>query len=301
MIGASLAPVTLILIALTAYASIQGFRQSEIVEKFLFSTDRVFLHREYSRVFTSAFVHADWAHLIFNMISFYSFGSFLENRLNWGSVTLISIYGGSLVGGNLVSLLLHRRHADYRALGASGGVCGVIFASIVLLPPGAQIIFFVIPMPPGLYAIIFLAVSIWGIRASRDRIGHDAHLGGAMIGLLITLLLYPAIITQKAMALLIVFGASLLLLIYLYAFPPSAVRPQPFSGKKPKPPARKNAPAEEEEAGSRHQRQKERDKHDKATMNRLLDKISKSGIESLSEFERKQLEHISRRMRGPKH
>ncbi len=295
--GTSLAPLTLIIIAFTAYASIQGFRQSEIVEKFLFSTGRIFRHREYYRLFTSALVHGDWMHLLFNMISFYSFGSFIERNLDWGSLTLAVMYFSSIFGGSVLSLFLHRHH-DYRALGASGGVCGVIFACIFLLPPGTHIYFFIIPMPAALYAIIFLGVSIWGIRSQSGRIGHDAHLGGAMIGLLVTTILYPGIITANPVLFLTVVGVSLALFIYLYKFPPSKVQARPFAPKE-REPIRIETPSPRQT--KRKHRQEERDKNDEATMNRLLDKISTSGMDSLTEFERKQLEHISRRMRGPKH
>ncbi len=297
MIGVSLAPLTLIIIAFTAYASIQGFRQPEVVEKFLFSTDQIFRRREYYRLFTSALVHGDWMHLIFNMISFYSFGSFIERNLDWGSLTLAVMYFSSIFGGSVLSLFLHRHH-DYRALGASGGVCGVIFACIFLLPPGTHIYFFVIPMSAGLYAVIFLGVSIWGLRSQRGKIGHDAHLGGAMIGLLVTTILYPEIITRNPGLFLTVAGVSLALFIYLYKFPPSKVQARPFAQKEGKP-TRIETPSPRQT--KRKHRQQERDNHDKATMNRLLDKISTSGMDSLTEFERKQLEHISRRMRGPKH
>jgi len=295
--GTSLAPLTLIIIAFTAYASIQGFRQPEIVEKFLFSTGRIFRHREHYRLFTSALVHGDWMHLLFNMVSFYSFGSFIERNLDWGSLTLAIMYFSSVFGGSVLSLFLHRHH-EYRALGASGGVCGVIFACIFLLPPGTHIYFFIIPMPAALYAIIFLGVSIWGIRSQRGGIGHDAHLGGAMIGLLVTTILYPGIVIQNAMLFLSVIGVSLALFIYLYKFQPSGMSTGPIIQKKQEP-TRVETPSPRQT--KRKHLQQEREKNDKATMNRLLDKISTSGMDSLTEFERKQLEHISRRMRGPKH
>ncbi len=294
MIGA---PFTLIIIAFTAYASIQGFRQPDIVEKFLFSTDHIFRHKEYYRLFSSALVHGDWAHLLFNMISFYSFGSFIESRLSWGTLALAVIYVSSILGGSILSLFLHRHH-DYRALGASGGVCGVIFACIFLLPPDARIIFLVVPVPPSLYAIVFLGMSIWGIRSQRGRIGHDAHLGGAIIGLLVTTVLYPEIIMQKPALFLTVIGVSLALFIYLYKFPPSVMQTGPFVHKEWKSIRTETSSPRQ---GKRKQRREDRDNHDKTTMNHLLDKISKSGMDSLTEFERKQLEHISRRLRGPKH
>lgn len=300
MIGASVAPFTLIIIVFTAYASIQGFRQPDIVEKYLFSTECIFLRKEYYRMFTSALVHGNWVHLLFNMFSFYSFGSAIEKNREWGILSLAAIYLSSVLGGSVLSLYLHRHH-DYRALGASGGVCGVIFACIFLFP-GMGISFFLLPLaiPASVYAIIFLGVSFWGIRSQRARIGHDAHLGGAIIGLLVTTVLYPGIVTQDPILYLSVMGVSVALFIYLYKFPPSVVRTNLFSRERwrRKPSTTASSPPHK---STHQQRAEEREQHDKETMNRLLDKISKSGMESLTEFERKQLEHISRRMRGPKH
>jgi hypothetical protein len=231
------------------------------------------------------------------MVSFYSFGSVIERQLPWGSLILAAIYFSSILGGGLFSLFLHRHH-DYRSLGASGGVCGVIFACIFLFP-GTQIAFFLIPMPASLFAILFLGVSFWGIRSQRSRIGYDTYLSGAIIGLLVTTVLYPDIVTQSPVLYLGVMGISMALFIYLYKFPPgefqsaSSHRKQGRHKRQDAGPAPKKSP--------RRQRIEDRERHDKETMNRLLDKISTSGMESLTEFERKQLEHISRRMRGPKH
>lgn len=300
MIGAGLAPLTLIIIAFTAFASIQGFRQPDIVEKFLFSTKAISRHQEYYRMVTSALVHGDWGHLLFNMFSLYSFGSFMEKGLTFGMLPLAIIYVSSILGGSLFSLYLHRNH-EYRALGATGGVCGIIFACIFLFP-GTGISFFLIPIsiPASVYAIIFIGVSFWGIRSQRGRIGHDAHLGGAIIGLLLTTILFPSIVAQSPILYLVVIGLSIALFVYLYKFPTLLTQP------KSDPSSRKywrGEPVDDtpKRQSKRRHREEAREEHDEQTMNRLLDKISKSGMESLTEFERKQLEHISRRMRGRKH
>ena len=129
------------------------------------------------------------------MISLYLFGSTIERFL--GARDFLTIYFGSIVGGSLLSLLIHRRH-DYRAYGASGGVCGIIFAHIFLFP-GGSISFFPFPygIPSWLYAICFMLGSFYGMKAQRDNIGHDAHLGGAILGLLITAALQPWIVRRS--------------------------------------------------------------------------------------------------------
>jgi membrane associated rhomboid family serine protease len=300
MIGAALAPLTLIIIIFTTFASIQGFRQPDIVEKFLFSTEAISRRKQYYRMVTSALVHGDWGHLLFNMFSLYSFGGFMEKGLKFGMLPLAIIYVSSIVGGNLLTLYAHRNR-EYRALGASGGVCGVIFACIFLFP-GTGISFFLIPVsiPASVYAIIFIGVSFWGIRSQRGLIGHDAHLGGAIIGLLMTTVLFPSIVVQSPILYLVVIGVSIALFVYFYKYPPLPRKSKSdlFSRR-----YWRGEPVDDppKRQSKRRQREEVREEHDEQTMNRLLDKISISGMESLTEFERKQLEHISRRMRGRKH
>ena len=115
------------------------------------------------------------------------------------------IYAVSILGGNILSLLVYR-NTHYRALGASGGVCGIIYASVFLLPGGSIYILPIpFPIPSWTYAILFLLISIYGMRSGRGNIGHVAHLGGALIGLLATFILFPrAVLAQPWLLLLIV-------------------------------------------------------------------------------------------------
>jgi membrane associated rhomboid family serine protease len=146
------------------------------------------------------------------MYSLYSFGSYIEQYFGMG--TFLGIYFAGMLGGNLVSLYLHRRE-PYRALGASGGVCGVIFASIFLLPGGSVYLFFVpIPIPSWLFAIVFVAFSLYGARSQLGHIGHDAHLGGALIGLFTATLIYPAIIKTSP----VLFGAIIAITVGMILF-----------------------------------------------------------------------------------
>ncbi len=126
-----LAITNLVVIAVTVYFSYRGFTDKSWLNRHLFSTQSILRDRQYYRLISSGAVHADWVHLIFNMFSLYSFGSAVE--LIFGPVTFLATYLAGIVGGNILALLLHRKE-DYRALGASGGVCGVIFACIFLLP-----------------------------------------------------------------------------------------------------------------------------------------------------------------------
>ncbi len=191
----SLALANAVIIALTCAVSYLAFRNPELMHAWLFSSTDILRDRQYQRILTSGFIHADMGHLFFNMYSLYSFGSFIEQY--YGIGMFLTIYFASMLGGNLVSLYLHR-HEAYRALGASGGVCGIIFASIFLLPGGSVYLFFIpIPIPSWLFAIVFVAFSMYGARNQLGNIGHDAHLGGALVGLFTATLLCPAIVRES--------------------------------------------------------------------------------------------------------
>jgi membrane associated rhomboid family serine protease len=208
--------MTVLITALTALISWQGFSRPALVERFLFDRERIVRQREWYRTITSAFFHADWGHLLFNLISFYSFATGIE-RL-YGGAILFVIYFASILGGSALSFWLHHGES-YRALGASGGVCGVIYASIFLLPGSSIYIFFIpYPIPASVYAVLFLVISIWGIKSRMGNIGHDAHLGGALVGLLVTSLLYPRIIQAQPVLFATILIISIALMIWLLKY-----------------------------------------------------------------------------------
>src|SRR5438874_1332918 len=207
-----------LVIGLTCFVSWLGFRSRAIEENYIFEPQAILALKEYYRLVTSAFLHAGWSHLIWNMISLYLFGKVIVSV--FGPTQFLLIYFGGVVGGNLLSLYVHRHH-EYRAYGASGGVCGIIFAYILLFP-GAAIYNFPLPIPiPGwLYAIIFMVGSFLAMKANnKGDLGHDAHLGGAIIGLLIAAALQPRFASANWKMLLLVSSAALLLLIYLWINP----------------------------------------------------------------------------------
>lgn len=276
---------TLVFLGITTYVSARAFKSRELINKLLFSPFDILRSKEYHRLITSGFIHADWAHLFFNMFSLYSFGSAIE--LSFGPSILILIYGSSIVGGNLFSLYLHR-HQDYKALGASGGVCGVIFATIFLLPGGSVTIF---PLPIGipswLYAILFILVSFFGMRSQTDHIGHDAHLGGALVGLAVATAIQPAIIVHSPILYLTVVAVSVLLLVYSCRHP--LLRTPILFTKKYWRTARANITLG-------HGRKKKQ--CDKEMADRLLHRISSEGIDSLTAPERKQLMAILNRTKS---
>ena len=265
--------VVVLILVVTAGVSIAAFYQPQIQERLIFCPERILAHKEYYRLVSSALLHADWWHLLINSYVFWAFG--LPIATNYGPHQLALIYLGSILGGSLLALLIHRHH-DYRALGASGGTCGVIFACLFLFPGTGVAHLFLIPLPGWLFLILFLLGSYYGIRTQRDNIGHDAHLGGAIVGLLITTALYPQIVraspklyTAVLVISLLIFGALLYNPLHLpwktYA------RPSRGPGARPE-----ESPAEAER------------------LDAILEKISKSGLHSLSRAEHEFLRRASR-------
>jgi len=275
---------TLLIVGLTAFFSYQGFTRSGFVDRFIFSTGRILRRREYYRLISSACLHANWIHLLFNMFSLYSFGRSVE--LRFGVMTLLPIYLAGIVGGNLLSLYLHRNH-EYLALGASGGVCGVVFACIFLLPGGGVYVFpLPIAIPSCLYAILFVFVSFVGLRKQIGNIGHDAHLGGAIIGLLTATALHPSIVRQSPFLYAVVMLLSVGLFAYLYRWP-------------------RHLPCQSLLSrwrslwdGHRSRARSSREIEDDRRVDQLLDKASRSGLQSLTELEKRDLEKIANRRRG---
>ncbi|MCL9809876.1 rhomboid family intramembrane serine protease [Flavobacterium luminosum] len=151
---------------------------------------------EQFRMFTSAFLHADVAHLFFNMFTLFMFAPVVIGYM--GSFSFVLIYLGSLISGNLLTLYFHQNDYGYRAVGASGAVTGVLYAAILLNPDMSLYLFFIpIPIPAYLFGIGYLLYSIYGMKAKNDNIGHTAHFGGAIGGYAITLMKVPSLVTDN--------------------------------------------------------------------------------------------------------
>lgn len=182
-------PVTITVCILTGVITHLALTKPEIMQRLLFKPYDILRKKEYDRLFSSALIHADWMHAGFNLFALYSFGSAIE--LIYGWKTFIVVYAFSILGGSLLSLYLHRFH-QYAALGASGGVSGVIFATIFLVPgTGVGMFFIPISIPGNIFALIYLIGSFWGLRKSVGNIGHDAHFGGAIAGLVFAFSIRP--------------------------------------------------------------------------------------------------------------
>ena len=278
--NADFAPWTAVILAVTGVVSVVAFGRRDIHERFLFSPHAVLVGKEYHRLVTSGFLHADWIHLLFNAFSFYSFAGPIERF--YGSTAVLVIHFSGIVGGNLLSLWLHRFH-DYRALGASGGVCGIIFAHIFLLPGGGVYIVPVpIAIPTWLYAILFLVGSYAAMRRQRDNIGHDAHIGGALVGLLAATLMFPRIVMVSPVLYCAVIGISVALFLHLTGGLSFRGLTRWF---------------QREPQEDRHPRYSTAHLNEPREVDRILEKIARGGVQSLTPEEHRLLEKHARRLR----
>ena len=179
---------TLIFLVANVAISFFAFSNEAFLRWGILHSGSIIRNREYHRILTSGFLHADPMHLLFNMITLYFFGPVIESVI--GSQSFFIVYLAALIGGSLFALFRHRNDYNYSALGASGAVSGIVF-SFCLFAPFALIFVFFIPVPAILYAVLFMLYSLYGMGRNNDNIGHDAHLAGAVIGVEATILVEP--------------------------------------------------------------------------------------------------------------
>ena len=206
-----------LLIILNILVSYKGLTNSLFFESYEFQVDRILVNKDYRRLITSGFLHVSWTHLLFNMFSLYFFSGPVEMGL--GGLSFLLIYFASLIGGNLLTLFIHRNHGDYSSVGASGAVNGVMFASVALYPD-LRISLFILPaIPAWIYALIYVMISIYGIRSRKTNIGHDAHLGGALVGMILALIMHPSALVENYGKILIILIPSLLFIYFIITRP----------------------------------------------------------------------------------
>jgi membrane associated rhomboid family serine protease len=264
---------TLILIFANVIFSYGGFKDYRYVEESVFNVDKILVGKEYKRLISSGFIHANWWHLGFNMMALYSFGSYIESV--FGSVYFLLIYFASLIGGDLLSLFIHRNQGEYSALGASGAVFGIIYSSIILDPFSEISLFMLMPLVAWAYGILFVVISIFGIKSQAGNIGHDAHLGGAIIGMLVTIGLRPMLLEIHLSTILLLLIPSVFFIIWIIRKPELMLVENIFSQKQG------FETMEDRYNARRATHQKEVD--------RILEKISKRGIDSLTAKEKEVL------------
>jgi len=186
----AVAPAPLAILALTVVVSAIGLMSSpRIIERNLLRPYYLVKEKRYDTLITKGFVHGDMTHLFFNMLSLYFIGPYLEATI--GTPKFVAAYFIGLLVSSLGTCFRRRRDPSYASLGASGAINTILFAFIVYYPMVNIYVFFVLPVPAFLFAILFLAYSYWAAKQRRDNINHDAHFDGALIGLLFVLVTEP--------------------------------------------------------------------------------------------------------------
>ncbi|HXB95578.1 MAG TPA: rhomboid family intramembrane serine protease [Puia sp.] len=275
--------ITLILIIINVIVSYRGFKDRAFFARYEFEVEKILIYKDYKRLVTSGFLHINWMHLIFNMLSLYFFSGVVEVTL--GTLGFIFIYFGGLIGGHLLSLFIHRHQGDYSAVGASGAVSAVMFASVALYPNmGIGMFFIPISIPSWLYALLFVLFSIYGIRSRRNNVGHDAHLGGALIGMVLALIMQPSAFARNYPIILLILFPTVAFIYIIITRPHVLLVDNLFFRQH-----RDYYNIDHQYNAQRADQQQEVD--------RILDKISKKGMRSLNRKERETLKSYSKKVR----
>lgn len=263
-----------------ALFSYKGFRDRAFYDQYLFDVYRILADKEYYRLFSSAFLHGSWFHLGFNLIALLSFSGEVEYYFGWWQYLVL--FFGSVLLGDLLALYFHRNH-EYRAVGASGGVSGLVMA-FVIASPNSSISFILLPIgiKSWIFGIVYVLVTIIAIKRSNDNIGHEAHLGGAITGVLLALAFHPSLFMNRWWLVAAILVPTIIFL-WLNLTHPAFFLTGNLRGifsKKPRSPLKvshkkKNISKEEE-------------------LDLLLGKIKKKGMSGLTKKERDRLEELSK-------
>jgi membrane associated rhomboid family serine protease len=194
------APATLILLLLNALVSIYAFgERGTLIQRWSFQPQRILEDGQWYRLLTAGFIHTGWWHLLFNIITLYFFGPEIERIL--GTLKFVLLYLGAEMAAHCLTLYLHRDTPGYAAVGASGAISGVIFGYCLFYPFNKLYVFFIpVGIPAVIFAVLFVVLSISAAQQEGSgilgRVAHEAHLGGAVGGLLLTMLLEPRVVAH---------------------------------------------------------------------------------------------------------
>ncbi len=192
--------ITLIIIIATAIVSIQGFSNASFRHRYMLLPYDVHHHRQWERMITSGFLHADWGHLLVNLYVLFIFGAKLENAYQilfgtGGKVLYVVMYLLAIVAANLSTYYRHRDNSWYASLGASGAVSAVLFGYILVYPSSSLMLLFLpIPVNAVIMGVLYLVYSYFMSQRGSDNINHAAHFYGALFGVAFLLVLKPSLI-----------------------------------------------------------------------------------------------------------
>lgn len=191
---------TLIIIIVTCVISIPLFKDQARLHAFMLNPYQVVHRNQYYRLVTSGFLHADYVHLIFNMLTLYFFGDAVEYYFNelteYGTLLYVGLYLTAIVVSDIPTLLKYKDNPNYNALGASGAVSAVVFSSILFNPMTDLCLYGILCLPGFIFGLIYLIYSYYQGKRQGDNINHDAHLFGALYGVVITIAIWPGVIAH---------------------------------------------------------------------------------------------------------
>ena len=190
--------INIIIIFSIAAVSLLGFSNHILFSKFLFKPYSILNNKEWYRFISSAWLHADYTHLFVNLFVLYSFGNYLEYFLNvyyeeQSLVLYLFLFLGSIVISHIPSYVKHKSNYNYEAVGASGGVSGILFAYILINPLSMLELYLFIPIPAIVFGILYLWYSYYMSKKNMDNIGHEAHIYGALGGMILITIIKPGI------------------------------------------------------------------------------------------------------------
>ena len=191
-------PTTYAILGVTCVVTFIALNNAKLLDALILWPPAVTRDRDVHRLATYGLVHADGAHLLFNMITLYFFGTAMERFFDreLGSLGFLFFYVTALVASALPSWYQHRHDPEYRTLGASGAVSAVLFAFILIDPWAKLYLYFAVPIPALVFAVVYTAYSVYMNHRGGDRINHNAHLAGAAYGVLFTLVVKPSVGTR---------------------------------------------------------------------------------------------------------
>lgn len=281
--------VTLGLLAANLIFSLVAMNNFELKSRFVFNVGAILNRKEYYRLITGNFLHGSMGHLFVNMLSLYFCGGAVYQKFGAGGYLLI--YFGSMLGGDLLSLLVQRKNFAYSALGASGAIAGIIFAFVYAVPDATFLLFFLLPCPAWLFALLFVGYSLFGIRTRSGNFAHEGHLGGAIMGMLLAIVLMPEVlaanwwivallVTPTALMIVIVVTRPELLMGKFGSRSGGIPRNNPFQRRRPGPRIVRDEP--------------ERKYHSqREELDALLDKVAQKGYGGLTKKEKQRLDELS--------
>lgn len=193
--------IHVVLIVLIAAISLLAWPNNKLFNNLIFNPYFILKKHQYYRTLTSGFIHSDWQHLLFNMISFYFFGSNVYATFQAlfgdiaGTILFVCLFLVGILLSDLPTLYTNRTNPNFYSLGASGGVSSVIYASIMFFPLH-EIYFFFIPfgIPGFIYGFLYLIYCSYAPGQFQKNVNHSAQLWGSVIGILFTIVIYPPVL-----------------------------------------------------------------------------------------------------------